>query len=328
MSGGYPLDAALQYLAGGWQPLPLLSGGKGLVPASRTGYDGLIVTEADVRRWAGQHHDGLCLRLVDAIGLDVDAYDPQKDAVGTLADLTRRLGPAPLTVRVSARFGPGYDGMSGIRLFRLPEQYAQTQLEPIWRTGFDGIDLIRFGHRQCVAWPSRHPSRGTTYGFADERDGSIHYSPLPPLASLPELPPAWVEACIKRSAPTGPPITITATDLPTGTMCRATEKVLADILTGTRRHDDWLLAGATRLARLAEQGHQTGDAWQVLHDTFISAVTTTGDHPRTPAEAESEWQRGVNGIRLTGTTPATERGCCRTRSTLADLRAQIRRKRP
>ena len=64
----------------------------------------------------------------------------------------------PATVRLSARFAAGYDGVSGIRLYRLPVSIDQASL---WGA-HDGIEILRLGHRYAVSPGSLHPS-GTYY---------------------------------------------------------------------------------------------------------------------------------------------------------------------
>jgi len=184
--------AAPAYLANGWHPLPILDGGKGQVPAGFTGYNARRVTEEDLSRWIDEQGLGgskLCLRLFYEVGIDIDSYDPAKKAHEAWESLCAQYGQPPATVRASARFGEGYDGLAGIRIYRLPRKYWSLVEQRVWKGQIgSGIDLIRLGHRQVVCWPSVHPKLGTTYQWLDERTGEIHSEPLPSPESLPELP--------------------------------------------------------------------------------------------------------------------------------------------
>lgn len=188
--GAYERSAGL-YLANGWNPLPVLDGGKGLVPRGFTGYAARRVTEVDTKRWIdeqGLGRSNVCLRLFYEVGIDIDSYDTGKRAREAWEELCRMYGEPPPTVRVSARFGEGYDGLAGIKIYRLPREYWPRVEQGVWNGQLgSGIDLIRLGHRQVVVWPSVHPKLGTTYQWMDEQTGEIHDGPLPPADTLPEL---------------------------------------------------------------------------------------------------------------------------------------------
>lgn len=183
--------SAWDYAANGWHPLPVLDGGKGQVPAGFTGYKAKKVTEGDISRWIDEQGLGgsnVCLHLGYEVGIDIDSYDKSKRAREEWERLCDEYGEPPRTVRVSARFGDGYDGLAGIRIYRLPRKYWHLVEQRVWKSQIgSGIDLIRLGHRQVVVWPSLHPKLGTTYQWLDERTGEIHDGPLPPADTLPEL---------------------------------------------------------------------------------------------------------------------------------------------
>lgn len=202
-------SAAPTYLASDWQPLPLLNSDKGVVPPGFTGYGARPVTQDQVDSWSQEHSEaGVALHLTEQIALDVDNYPndgrglKQGDAANALWELESELGELPATVVVSSRLkDDDYDGHSGIRLFRLPTTHVGLVRQRIWKSeAGPGIDVIRFGHRQVVVWPSRHPSRGSVYAFLDQRTCEVHEAPLPPVHTLPELPRAWVEYLVKRSS--------------------------------------------------------------------------------------------------------------------------------
>lgn len=75
------------------------------------------------------------------------------------------------------------DGVSGIRLFRVPAGRAWRDLGP-------GVETIHAGWRYVVAAPSVHPE-GREYRWLDA-DGNRIDNP-PRFDTLPELPAAWVE---------------------------------------------------------------------------------------------------------------------------------------
>ena len=328
---GYPLDAALAYLERGWNPVPLLSSGKGVVPKGFTGYSGAQVTEADSRRWAAQPHRGLCVRLWDEVGIDVDYHDKPDQAAATLKKLTLERGPRPLTVRVSARYTGGYDGISGTCLYRLPPAYAARRAEPhIWITGWPGVDVIRFGHRQQNVWPTPHHT-GRRYGWLWEDDpaATVKEEPLPPAWFLPVLPEAWCEAMIKPPPKKQAGGAISIADVAAtadGSMCRAMTTALTEITRDGSRHDGWALRGTLRIARLAEQGHTGGaEAITALRGMFVTAVTA--DNTRSRPGAEHEFDKALGGITLAGLTPDTDKRCCGSgqQTTIAGIRDQLRR---
>ena len=328
-------SAARAYLESGWSPVPVLDGGKGQVVEGFTGYDGRRVESRDVDRLAKRHPNAnIVVRLIGAIGLDVDAYDA-KVGDATLRGLVAELGELPLTARVSARFGKGYDGESGIRLFRLPDSLHSLDSERVWRSGWANIEVIRFGHRQAVVWPSTHPETGATYQWMDERTGEIYAEVLPPPSELPELPEAWCQAVRERPgrsrrsncAPSDSSEELSAEDSSTwwtpGDPCPAVlaRLTLAEEGLSASRHDtcrDAVLA----LTRLGEQGHQgVQRAVSSLREAFLDSVKE--DNSRGPREAQGEWARFIEGvddeIARSGLTAPADRRCCGPSSVVAEL---------
>lgn len=260
------------YYSNGFQPLPLgVKGSKGPTPPGRTGYEGRLVTRMDVERWSrSKTVTGVCLRLVDMVGLDVDAYAADKDAAGRWKQLSDELGELPKTWVSSSRFDdPDYDGLSGIRLYRLPEPYASRQRERCWKGNLGpGIDVIRFGHRQVNVWPTKH-SRGSQYQWLNEETGELVAGVLPiGPDDLPELPEAWAAYLVKDPAPQrGRQVTAEAarpaaarlewwTD---GEQCPAVQRALGEVLDDLpcARHDG-ALRGLVRLTRLGVLTGQVG----------------------------------------------------------------------
>ena len=132
--------------------------------------------------WAEEEPGGnLALRLPDGvIGIDVDAYDA-KTGAATLAEAERRWGKLPPTYRSTSRD----DGISGIRLYRVP---PGTQLQTVIRfpeLGIGDIEIVQRHHRYVMCWPSIHPN-GNRYRWIAEIDGSIMDQP-PAVDDVPYL---------------------------------------------------------------------------------------------------------------------------------------------
>lgn len=321
--------AAREYFDRGWQPLPLF-GGKGITPPGTTDYAGALVSTEDVARWSKSSGvEGLTLRLVGCVGLDVDAYDADKHADKLWAALVDKLGPLPETWLSSSRVGEDdYDGLSGIRLYRLPSEYLPREHEAVWRGNLGpGIDIVRFGHRQVNSWPTVH-KRGTRYTWLDQATGELVDGPLPARPEdLPVLPEAWAAELLKPEHPqaakqvTAP----RANTLPAeqraaverwwtpGNPCPAVTKALDGLLDALpdNRHDT-AVPGMLRLTRLGEQGHRgVLAAITELRDAFITELD--GDPSRTEPP-EDEWSRAEAGIyaqlAAQGFTPDQDKGCC------------------
>lgn len=332
--------AAPVYLDHGWQPLPIHEG-KGVTPNGFTGYGGAQVTAEDVARWSedpATANGGVALRLVDMVGLDVDAYDTEKGAGAAWAALQKELGALPPTVRSSSRVEDAdYDGVSGIYLYRLPEAYLERQGQRVWKGNLaPGIDIVRFGHRQVNAWPQMHPKRGVRYAWLNEATGEVVHGPL--LATpedIPELPQEWAEALLKapkkQKAAQDKKAAQTPTDGSQGdyehrqwwTDCdpcpavqRALETALAEL--EDTRHDT-IVQRLVSLTRLGEQGHRgVLAAARQLHDEFL-AIRDGLDVDR--EESVAEWHRAEHGIMAVildqGLTAEKDRGCCGPRSAAA-----------
>lgn len=286
--------AATTYWNHGWRgPLPLPAGRKHPVPDGRTGAHGLDPSYPDLHAWLdGPEAAGnIALRLpADIIGIDVDAYN-DKPAALVLGHHENTLGTLPPTWRSTSRD----DGVSGIRLYRVPEGLH-------WPGGLGpGIDLLRRGHRYAVVWPSIHPSGGT-YRWINP-DGVVTAAAIPHVDDIPDLPQAWVAHFTGGVLATDQP----ASDLTTtqvhawvtthgeGTPCTRMERVLTEALAGfpaaTSRHDHALTA-TNRILWVAAAGHRgLTHALTQLRAAFLTA--TAGD--RAAGDAAAEWDRLVAG---------------------------------
>lgn len=148
------------------------------------------------------------------------SHRPRKPGAKTLAEAEARFGPLPPTVTSTSRD----DGVSGIRLFRVPAGSA-------WRDLGDDVETIHAGWRYVVAAPSAHPE-GRAYRWLDA-DGNRLDNP-PRFDTLPELPAAWIEEL--RAGPAGdianpvsdPEAEAFLVALPEGEPCQVLLRVLDD----------------------------------------------------------------------------------------------------
>jgi hypothetical protein len=315
----------MDLLAAGWSPLPLPAGQKTYPPTGYTGADGKIASGPKVEEWsqAPEYANGnTAVRLPSGvIGLDVDQYvknGKQKNGYQTWQRLCQEHGEPPQTWVVTAR----EDGLSGIRLYRLPAGVDQADLGG----GFGNIEVIRFGLRYILAPGSVNPDAGgAVYKCYREDTGEI--VDLPHVGDLPVLPRAWFDAfCASVSAIYSSPAsgttsgtTPTSGDMsdvltagsPCQAMLTALSKGLADLATAGSRHDS-----ATRsvfaLVRLGEQGHS--GALRAISEFRSSVIAAFGDS-RTTAEGLEEFRRMVDGavakVRA-NPTDLLDKNCCGT----------------
>ena len=294
-TGGAVYAAALdEYWDAGWLGvLPIPARQKKPVPAGYTGRDGAWPSYSDVYDWSEQFPDGnIALRLPPGvIGIDVDHYDG-KDGGGTLAALQDLNGPLPETWRTGSRA----DGVSGIRLYRVPEGLR-------WPGDLgNGIEIIQTRHRYAVVWPSVHPNGGT-YRWTGP-DGVIRASGVPSPADLALLPAEWVDGLTSGAAEQN----VTAATLdgaavnawlagrgpgePCRRMAHAAQGYAAALASGQRSRHDSAMDAAMGVCHLAAEGH-TGalEALGVVRSAFMDAVA---GH-RTLEEAAAEWDRLQDG---------------------------------
>lgn len=289
-------DAAAQYWAAGWRGiLPVPYGTKQIRVTGWTGNHGAWPSRPDLQAWIdGPEGDGnIALRMPpNVLGIDVDHYDG-KPGGAVLHQLEQQHGPLPATWRTTSRD----DGISGIRLYRIPEGLRWPGvLGP-------GIETVRTGHRYAITWPSTHPG-GNTYRWINP-DGHTTVGHIPTPNELPELPHTWVTALTHGEQATDQataglaPAAVTAwlTAKTVGTPCRcidnATTRALTDLTTthSGARHDT-ALAATNRILWHAGEGHTgAGTALTTIRNAFLTAVA--GD--RAPGDAEHEWDRMITG---------------------------------
>lgn len=244
--------------------------------------------------------------------------------------LESRIGVLPASIRISSRFGEQYDGESGIRLYRIPQDYLHFEFKRVWKSGpCPGVDLVRRAHRNANAHPTVH-KRGTQYGYMDESSGVITYGVLPPAETLPEAPRPWIEHLLKNDKVTGRAKDlrsrvrrsvdpselewVSADEVP----CARMKALLDDAVSALRRpitggRHDYALASILRLARAGEGGHVgVGAALKALEGAF--SLATCADGSRDDWERETEWQRMVDGafaLVADDPTPRLAKRCCR-----------------
>ena len=306
-------DTANQYWAAGWRGiLPLPHAKKKNPPAGYTGSTGTDPAYPDVYAWA-DGTDGprnICLRMPPGvIGIDVDAYG-EKSGAATLATREAEWGPLPATWRTTSRD----DGISGIRLFRIPEGLAWPGVVG------PGIETVRRDHRYAVVWPSIHPEGGT-YRWIDP-DGIVTTHSIPDPDTLPALPHTWVigltggeaAAEVRRNSHNESAAMLWIASLPDTTadpctrMRNAAEATIKDIPDGAH---DAATAGVARLLRYGSEHHKgVITAIQLVKAAFIAETTNparsiAGKTVRGEVEAEREWSDIVrSGVNLISANPS------------------------
>lgn len=273
-------DAALDYLAAGFEPLPLPAGDKFPPPSGTTGAVAGPVTAADVEGWRhSMRYGNTALRLPDGVvGIDVDDYDG-KPAADTLAEREAQWGALPPTVMTTAREG----GVSGIRLYRVPPGSRFPG-----KVG-EAIDVIQPAHRYAVVWPSVHPT-GAPYRWLH----SVTREPtegIPTAATLPELPAAWV-AGLSALAPARTEhgtydaawLDRLADGEPGERLAGRLASLREALDTGTDRH----AAALSFVGSLCVAVERDEPGTRAAHDDALRAFLAAKGH--TP-EAEAEWAR-------------------------------------
>ena len=276
------------YWSAGWRGiLPLPERRKTFPPTGYTGHDGKWPSYADCHTWASDGIHNICLRLsADIVGIDVDAYG-DKPGAATLADLVDKYGPLPPTWLSTSRD----DGISGIRLYRIPEGATLP-------TKLPGIEFVQHHHRYVVAWPSQHPDTGREYRWIDERDPTATGG-VPNPSLLPALPQAWIDGlAVEASTHSKANLDDTQTaaivlGLPKGEPCQHVRAGAGKAVEGGDRHDSYneAVLAVVGYGRRGCPGAQSVLAR--LRQTFIAEVTA--DRSRTKGEAEAEWARSLAG---------------------------------
>lgn len=294
----------------GWRGvLPLKRGTKSPPPSGYTGDGKPDPTYDQLANWAQSsiyRDGGLCLRLPDGVvGIDVDAYG-EKTGAATLVEAEKRWGPLPPTVRSTSRD----DGVSGIRLYRVPTGTKLVGVLKFNELGIGDIDLIQNHHRYLNCAPTIHPE-GRAYRWIDERTGDELAIPTPP-EELVALPTAWLDglrlgasrpeaAAERRQAPrdnpvTGSPVGYDVTDAmtagpPSAKVAKRLSEALYDLQQGVSRHDT-TLAHVLALLRYGQSGQAGVEAaLRSLYSAFVDAVAP--DRQGGASEAGAEFARMI-----------------------------------
>lgn len=299
-------EYAVSYRRMGWPVFPLPHAAKSPPPQGRTGRDGRNATVEEITAEALANPDGnIATRLCGGlIGIDVDAYDG-KPGAATLANLILECGDLPRTVLTTSRD----DGISGIRIFRVPEGVEFV-------TKLPGIEIVQAHHRYALIWPSTHDTTGRLYQWFDSDSGEPVVT-IPHIDNIPDLPQRWIE----RLSITGESNTSKA-DVQTaeidrslaewcskGVPCAHMTAVLNDfrrhVGDGEARHDS-VIQAQLAIIRYGESGHRGGrTALAALKKLFFDAID--GDR-----DVSKEWRDGILGAGrtvLAEPTPDNYRGC-------------------
>jgi len=306
-------DTAGTYWDAGWRGvLPLPWRAKKNPPAGFTGSTGTDPAYPDIATWMQDGKRNICLRLPNhVIGIDVDAYGDKAGAY-TLREREAQWGPLPPTWRSTSRD----DGVSGIRLYRIPVGLAWPgEVGP-------GIETVRRDHRYVVCAPSIHPDTYDTYRWIDPK-GIIVATGVPDPDQLPLLPDAWVVGLTGGETAKE----VNRNDLKTdaamlwiaglhdanGPTCKRMQTAVDASISDLRDHSahDTALSGVARLLRLGDEAH-SGVVTAVLRlrDAFTSEVTRAerailGKRRLTVKEATREWQDLlVSGVNFVSADPA------------------------
>lgn len=311
MSSGPYGEAFDAYRRAGWLGvLPLPPRKKAGPPKGTTGEAGTWPSYADCMAWAeGPEGAGnIALRMPQhVLGIDVDNYD-DKPGGATVTAAEKQWGPLPDTWRITSRD----DGISGIRLYRIPEGlHWPGQLG-------EATELIQYRHRYAVVWPSVHPEGRTYRWIAPE---GVTSTAIPDPDALPPLPHAWVEGLTGGRQHTDTPRNDLAAgqiqawliarpgaaDDPCARTRRALDQAVAELAGGGSSHEA-MTAAVMRVIRLADEGHAgLITALGGIRAAFIADITRPGRAGRvaTHGEAEAEWRRAVDGaVNKVSATPS------------------------
>jgi Bifunctional DNA primase/polymerase, N-terminal/AAA domain len=290
---GYGSTAEI-YWEMGWRGiLPLPSRAKHQPPKGFTGRRGDYPSYADLMQWIELYPKGnLCLRMPpDVVGIDVDAYGA-KTGAQALAEAEKRWGPLPPTVRSTSR----EDGVSGIRLYRIPSGTQLAERIEFPDLGVGDIEICQQRHRYVIALPSIHPE-GREYHW---RGHNNEFVGIPTPDEIPELPSVWLTnlAHNDNSADfNGKPFPVREALTSGEPSPRVTDRLRQAIkelnLPGHSRHDVTLkhVMALLRLGKSGEPGVE--QALHQLGEMFVALVTP--DRAGGNDEAAREYRSMVVG---------------------------------
>lgn len=188
-------QAARGYRTSGWQGTLPIAGKDENLPAGFTGRHGVWPDDAQVERWIeNRGADNICLRVpADVIGIDVDAHSGGH-GLSTIDWFTEQTGvELPSTWSSSSR-----DDGSRIMFFRVP-----TEINWVSSLGKNSnVDIVRYGHRYAVVWPSMHPRTHERYMWRSPEGRVVDR--IPHVEELERLPPEWIPALTVGQRPVLP----------------------------------------------------------------------------------------------------------------------------
>jgi hypothetical protein len=300
----------------GWPAIPLKRGTKSPPPKGFTGDYGAISSYADMQAWAedDDYRDGnLAIRFPrSVIGLDVDHYDDKRGG-DTLDEAEKRWGKLPPTYRSTSRD----DGISGIRLYRIPEGVKLCESIVFVDPPLGGIEICQFHHRYAVCWPSIHNTTGKMYQWIKDYtpDHSLRLpDPLaalgatvmimdqpPALDDIPDLPAAWLDAlaedarndaAVASDFDAAPPEILTKGE-PSSRVTRKLGEALSELFGSKCRHDEMRnhVLGLLRCGKNGEPGVR--QALNALCEAFVNRVSK--DRAGGEKETTAEFKRMVYG---------------------------------
>ena len=279
--------AVTAYWRAGWHGLlPLAPRSKKGTPPGWHGYAGAWPSWPDVQAWVEERGNGnIALRLPrHLIGIDVDEYGDKRGGE-RLAELEATWGKLPPTWTSTSR-----DGVSGIRLFRVPEGLK-------WPGDLgEGIEVIHTGNRYMVVAPSLHPE-GRPYRWSTPQGATVLPGVVPGTDDPSDLPDPWVVGITGGEAHTDTPRADIDDDQarawlmtdfdnePCEHMSTALARYLTDLRSGGHARHSAALAGSARLCHLHGDGHRGAvAALETLRrawlDTLATSRTTQEGHRR------------------------------------------------
>lgn len=237
------------------------------------------------------------------VAIDVDDYEIEgkiKNGGESLSALEAMLGPLPPTWRSSAR---GIESPSGQRFYRILPDHSPRILDWDDRPG-PHIEIVRWGHRYSVVWPSMNGRLGAIYRWISPEGEYV--DGVPDINSLPLLPEKWVEYLTQGFTEYDDKLSARvdltddaarewvlsmpdSDDAPCARMQEALDKALEGMSEGA--HDtsrDKLM----QMMLLAWEGH-TGlnTASLALREAFFEEVQGRRDY----GSAKAEWYRNYKG---------------------------------
>lgn len=323
--------AAQGYFDLGWSPIPVPHELKSPVPDGFTGASGKYVDAAQLKSWRSPKGRARAGKLIyppgnvafrlprDVLGIDVDNYDG-KDGAKTYVKALDEWGELPDTWISSSRT----DGVSGIRLYRIPEGLSWPGELPQGK----GVELIRWDHRYMLVEPSVHDKTKAIYrwfnGIEALTFGRHAVDEAPGVDELPELPAAWVEGLTSGVKWTDRPVDedmsareiqdwLKARVSPEGAECSTLRRTRVEWERKVRKAGDSGGAheaatdGVWAILKDAATGHAgVSTALKALRKVFLVAV---GERRSKNGEARREWARSVSrGIRKVSAEEAGEEG--------------------